>query len=156
MQHFIEVSWVFKIGSNAFWKQGRWARPNRSPLQEPNWCHLGLQHIPRPSRAAFSAFLYYSSSCCGDPPTIKLFSLLLHNCNSATVMNHNVNIWYAGYLIWGWSPQVGNHWLSLLCLLSSLRQILIWKPRLAETSNPPASASKCWDYRPPFLPSKFW
>jgi hypothetical protein len=25
-------------------------------------------------------------------PTIKLFPLLLHNCNFATVMNHNVNI----------------------------------------------------------------
>nr|KAF6308092.1 hypothetical protein mMyoMyo1_008870 [Myotis myotis] len=31
----------------------------------------------------------YSSSC-GDP-TIKLFSLLLHHCNGATVMNRNVN-----------------------------------------------------------------
>jgi len=29
---------------------------------------------------------------CGDPPIIKLFLLLLHNCNFATVMNHNVNI----------------------------------------------------------------
>ena len=26
------------------------------------------------------------------PPTIKLYSLLLHNCNLAAVMNHNVNI----------------------------------------------------------------
>ena len=36
------------------------------------------------------------------PPTIKSLSLLLslfHNCNFATVMNYNVNIWYAGYLI---------------------------------------------------------
>ena len=27
-------------------------------------------------------------------PTIKLFSLLLHNCNISTVRNHNVNIRY--------------------------------------------------------------
>ncbi|ERE68548.1 hypothetical protein H671_7g17857, partial [Cricetulus griseus] len=33
------------------------------------------------------------------PPTITLFLLLLHNCNFATVMNHNVHIEYAGYLI---------------------------------------------------------
>ena len=33
--------------------------------------------------------------------------LLLCNCNFATVMNHNVNIWYEGYLIW--DPQVENH-----------------------------------------------
>jgi hypothetical protein len=26
------------------------------------------------------------------PPTITVFSLLLHDCNFATVMNHNVNI----------------------------------------------------------------
>jgi hypothetical protein len=26
------------------------------------------------------------------PPTIKLFLLSLHNCNSATVVNHRVNI----------------------------------------------------------------
>jgi hypothetical protein len=28
------------------------------------------------------------------PPTTKLFSLLLCNCNFATVMNNSVNIWY--------------------------------------------------------------
>nr|KAF6379087.1 hypothetical protein mMyoMyo1_009931 [Myotis myotis] len=40
----------------------------------------------------FSTFwpFKYSSSCCD--PTIKLFSLLLNNCNVATVMNRNVNI----------------------------------------------------------------
>ena len=32
------------------------------------------------------------------PPTIKLFLLLLYNCNF-TVRNYNVNIWYEGYLI---------------------------------------------------------
>jgi hypothetical protein len=26
--------------------------------------------------------------------------LLLHNCNFAAVMNHNVNIQYAGYVTW--------------------------------------------------------
>ena len=46
----------------------------------------------------FSAFLmlqsfHYSSSCCVTPPTIKLLLLLLHNCNFATVMKYNVNIY---------------------------------------------------------------
>lgn len=41
--------------------------------------------------------LYYSSSCCGDPHH-RIISLLLHKCNFA-VMNYNVNIWHAGYLI---------------------------------------------------------
>ena len=53
------------------------------------------------------------------PPTIRLFSLLLHDCNFATVVNCNVNIWYAGYLIFsslrGLNPQVENHW-SRNCL----------------------------------------
>jgi hypothetical protein len=34
------------------------------------------------------------------PPTIKVFLLLLHNCTYVPVMNHNVNIWYTGYLIY--------------------------------------------------------
>jgi hypothetical protein len=32
-------------------------------------------------------------------PTHTITLLLLHKCNFATVMNHNVNIWHAGYLI---------------------------------------------------------
>lgn len=32
-------------------------------------------------------------------PTIKLFPQLIHNCNIATVMNHNTHIWCAGYPI---------------------------------------------------------
>lgn len=38
--------------------------------------------------------LEYSSccSCCGTPPAIELFSLLLHDYNFATVLHHNVNI----------------------------------------------------------------
>lgn len=32
-------------------------------------------------------------------PTIKLFSMLLQNCNFSTVMSHNINTWYVGYLI---------------------------------------------------------
>jgi hypothetical protein len=30
-------------------------------------------------------------------PTIQLSLLLLYNCNFATVWNHNLNIWYAGW-----------------------------------------------------------
>ena len=32
-------------------------------------------------------------------PNHKIISLPLHHCNFSTVMNGNVNIWYAGYLI---------------------------------------------------------
>jgi hypothetical protein len=39
-----------------------------------------------------AAALSYSSSGCGEPPTIKLFLLLLHSCNFDSVMNCNVNI----------------------------------------------------------------
>ena len=33
------------------------------------------------------------------PSTLKLWSLQIHNCNFAIVINRNINIWYAGYLI---------------------------------------------------------
>lgn len=33
------------------------------------------------------------------PPTIKLFPLPLHHCHFATVINLNVSVWYAGYLM---------------------------------------------------------
>lgn len=33
-----------------------------------------------------------SSSCCVDPPTIELFSLLLPDCNFAAVMDCNVSV----------------------------------------------------------------
>lgn len=36
---------------------------------------------------------------CWWPPTIKLFSLLLHTWNFETVMNRHANIWDVGYLI---------------------------------------------------------
>ena len=50
--------------------------------------------------------------CCGDPtcvhththPTIKLFSLLLHNCHFATVMNCNVN------MVFPWSLEGVGSW----------------------------------------------
>jgi hypothetical protein len=35
------------------------------------------------------------------PLTINPFFSLLPKCNFATVLNHNVNIWHAAYLIWG-------------------------------------------------------
>jgi hypothetical protein len=56
----------------------------------------GIEHS---SKAAVlnlpnAAALSYSSSYGDPPPTMKLFSLLLHNCNFAAVKNHNVN--------WAW------------------------------------------------------
>lgn len=44
------------------------------------------------------------------PPNHKIISLLPHNCNFTTNVNHNVNIWYAGYVIR--NPKgVGTHGL---------------------------------------------
>jgi hypothetical protein len=39
------------------------------------------------------ATIYYSSSCCADPLTIKLILLIFHNC--ATVMNCNSNSFWS-------------------------------------------------------------
>ena len=53
-------------------------------------------------------------------PNHKITSLLLHNCKFASGLNHDVNIWYAGYLIcnpfavkrswlWGYKPLFYRH-----------------------------------------------
>lgn len=47
-----------------------------------------------PKAATFSAVPHVVVT-----PTIKLFSLLLDNCNFSTVISHNVNIWYEGHVI---------------------------------------------------------
>lgn len=52
------------------------------------------------------------------PSTIKSLLSLLSSCNFATVMNHKVNTWFTGYLIWDlcervvWGGQTG--WEPLL------------------------------------------
>ena len=44
--------------------------------------------------------IYDKPSWCGAPdPTIKLFLLLLHNCNFSTFKHRDIHNWYAGYLI---------------------------------------------------------
>lgn len=54
---------------------------------------------PVPLSLPNAATLQYSSACCGWwPPTVKWFSLLLPNCNFATVTNCNLNFcvfWWA-------------------------------------------------------------
>jgi hypothetical protein len=56
--------------------------------------HIGLR---------FSALLMLQPFNTGPhvvlTPHHKIISLLLHNWNFATVLNHNVNIWYAENLI---------------------------------------------------------
>ena len=65
----------------------------------------------------FSTFLMLQpfntvSYSVGDPQPQNYFTVT-HNCDFATVMNHNVNGRYAGALIrdscGGWDPQVENH-----------------------------------------------
>lgn len=37
--------------------------------------------------------------CLGDK-NHEIILLLIYNCNFASVINHNVDIWYVGYLIY--------------------------------------------------------
>lgn len=75
-------------------------------------------------------------------PPIKLFLLLYHKCNFATVIYHNINFGYAGHLIYkscervfrtqrGYNPQVENHWFNKLVTPSSVynRQVVILHPQ---------------------------
>jgi len=50
------------------------------------------------------------------PSAIKLFSLLLHNCRLASVMNSTVNICGGRGLPKGLSTQVENHWSGYFIL----------------------------------------
>jgi hypothetical protein len=45
-----------------------------------------------------AATLQYSFSCCGNL-NHKITLLLLNNYNFASVTNHNINMWYVGYLV---------------------------------------------------------
>ena len=47
---------------------------------------------------SISVPLQYSSSFCGDNPTITFFLLLIYNFIFANVMNNNINIFYAAYM----------------------------------------------------------
>ena len=56
-----------------------------------------------------AATLSYHSLCCGGGPNHKINFLLLHNCNSSTVVNCSVNIWYARYLICDYLEGIVTH-----------------------------------------------
>jgi hypothetical protein len=95
-------------------------------------------------------------------PKHNIISLLLHSYNFATVINHNIKIWYTGYLIpdtierilqitRGHDLQVKNHcsttgYISALVLL---RQFTLYSPGWAQTQNFPDIVSyvKCKGYR---------
>ena len=57
-------------------------------------------------------------------PNYKIISLLLHNCNFSTVMYHDVEIWYAGYLMGHSTLQgVETHRLRTM-VLKALRHLV--------------------------------
>lgn len=59
-------------------------------------------------------------------PNHEIILLLLHNCNFATILNHNVNIWYVEYLICDFY-EVNSIIVGKLfdALLSSIESILL-------------------------------
>ncbi|CAO2593992.1 hypothetical protein LEMLEM_LOCUS7524 [Lemmus lemmus] len=71
------------------------SKDGESPLYQAACAHCriaSLGHNLKDTAKGSDSTLSYSSSCCADTPTIKLFLLLLPNCNFATVINRNVNI----------------------------------------------------------------
>lgn len=54
--------------------------------------------------------LIKSSSCYGDPTSVKLFLLLLYNWNFSIALNCNTNNWYAEYLTC--NPSESTIWSS--------------------------------------------
>jgi len=89
------------------------------------------------------------------PPIIKLFLLLLYNYNFATVMDHNGNVWYAGYF--GMWPQWKSHLTSQkrfqpigpptqLVVVSSWGDViwLVWLESIIWVMNPAVGMGKNW------------
>jgi hypothetical protein len=91
-----------------------------------------------------AATLRCNPSCCGTPSTIKIFSLLLHNHNVSTVINHNVDLCYEGYLICERTIQppkrLGtSRWEPLVYIIASMllkdtRDIGIWNSNSVQFS----------------------
>jgi hypothetical protein len=75
--------------------QGTWPHKGAllwAPQEDSGWIRAVALNLPN------AVTLKYSSSCSG-PHNHKIVSVLLNNCNFSTVVNQNVNIWYAGSLI---------------------------------------------------------
>lgn len=62
-----------------------------------------------------------ATSCCGDPPTIKWFSLLLHNCDFATVLSRQ-------YLCFPmvWAAPVKGCWSPTLRTAAIVLELRPW------------------------------
>jgi hypothetical protein len=82
-----------------------------APPKPHSWWHwspdnrMGLLDTSRAFLTFLMLWLFNTVLHVVLTPSIKLLFFLLHNCNFVTVTNHNVNIWYSGYLIWGPHPQ---------------------------------------------------
>jgi len=76
----IQVSNSFKEWAPGLCRSHRWV--SRWLLLE-QWVSTFLMLPP-----------FHTAPCVVVTPTIKLFLLLLHKCNFATVLNYNVNSWY--------------------------------------------------------------
>jgi hypothetical protein len=76
------------------------------------WMFMLVLFVLLRPRAAFLAFLmlwpFNTVPHVVVTPNHDIIWLLLHNCNFSTIMNHNINIWYVGYII-GNSKGVMTH-----------------------------------------------
>lgn len=142
-------------------KTSKWSSDHSSPLLPYFYHGRGHYHHPPTSHwsldpacsylsTSFSiavvfkfpnvATLQYSSSHCGDTQPKKLFLLLLHNYNFASVMNCNINISYAtskGLWPTDWGPcsrvtreillksklDLATSWLKTLCAFQLVLRI---------------------------------
>lgn len=81
-----------------------------------------------------------SSSCYSDPPTIKSFSLLFHNCNSATVMSHNANIFRDRFAKWLMTHRLRN------CCSRGNKSVPSHCRRAEESEPLPYSPVRLWSH----------
>lgn len=67
-------------------------------------------------------------------PTIKLFSLLLHNSNLSTVTNRNESIFGESGLPRGCEPHAEKHWFKDICKILSMLDVINTYSESAEMS----------------------
>jgi hypothetical protein len=83
----------YKFTTSMVSKEGPLTSDNSAPVQCPRVGSAeDYDSKPLGFNLPNAVTLYYSSSWCDDPPTLKLSLLLLHNCDFAAVINADVNI----------------------------------------------------------------
>ena len=105
-----------------------------TPVDLSSHANVAYAKLPEGLGQSFSTFLmlrpFSTVPCCGDS-NHKFFSLLLHNCNFATVMGCNVNVCVFGWSLAFFHPLEGIESHRLKTTGLSLCGSVMWSLRIS-------------------------